>query len=420
LIKHQRTVKSCLSIQEKAGGILKKIEYSCKLCNKEFTSNNGLAYHVKICKDKGTKQLEETVLLLKKEVEELKKRDSTHSNTTNTTNTTNATVETSITDDNIHNLVNLYVTNKHNQLPIDLQNKPIGKWNVSRVTIMDKLFYGYEEFDEDLDDWKVGNVTTMYQMFYRCVKFDKPLDSWNVSNVRNMEGMFSYCRKFDQPLTHWEVSTVDNMIDMFYGCEMFNQSLDSWDVSNVQDMEGMFSHCINFNQPLTHWDVSSVTNMNEMFNGCSRFNQPIHNWDVRNVESWEDIFEDCNIEEQNKPHFENHARVDVDARQIHTTAAKINYTLLISTLKRILHNMPIPNNLNYSDYISTTILELIHTSDESEEMKNTQRQGLQRIMNERLTNLHYQSLSPVIRESIFYALEYVKNQSVELCKISIE
>jgi hypothetical protein len=73
--------------------------------------------------------------------------------------------------------------------------------------------------------------------------------------------------------------------------------------------------------------------------------------------------------------------------------------------------MPIPNNLNYSDYISTTILELIHTSDESEEMKNTQRQGLQRIMNERLTNLHYQSLSPVIRESIFYALEYVKTKS---------
>jgi len=343
----------------------------------------------------------------------------------------NTTIKTIITNENIRDLVQLYVKNKKEQLPIDLQNKPIGDWDVSNVTNMNKLFYNCIEFNEALDDWEVDNVTNMHKMFYKCYNFDKPLNSWIVSNVTDMEGMFSYCRNFDQPLDHWNVSNVTNMTDMFYECEMFNRSLDDWDVSNVVDMEGMFSNCIffndslnrwnvskvnnmfnmfsyceHFNKPLNNWDVSNVTNMGEMFLNCEHFNQPLNNWDVRNVEIWDDMFENCDIEEQNKPHFNV-----VDARQIHKASAKINYTQLISVLKEKVNNILIPENINYRDYINTAITKLINTSDESEEIKNTQRQGLQRIMSERLNNLDYQSLSPLTRESIFYVLEYVKTQS---------
>jgi hypothetical protein len=78
LIKHQRSVKKCLDIQAQRGHVNKKLSYTCTICKKEFTSNNGLQYHNNSCKQKKEiehkthSELHDTVLQLKKEVEELK------------------------------------------------------------------------------------------------------------------------------------------------------------------------------------------------------------------------------------------------------------------------------------------------------------------------------------------------------------
>ena len=37
----------------------------------------------------------------------------------------------------------------------------ISKWNVSNVTNMNYMFYGYKNFDCDLSDWDVSNVKNM-------------------------------------------------------------------------------------------------------------------------------------------------------------------------------------------------------------------------------------------------------------------
>ena len=386
---------------------------------------------------------------------------------------------TRITDDNIRDLVEKYINTKH-LLPRDLPrnindwditrvtdmselfmnysnfNEPLNKWTITRVDSMTQMFYGCTNFNQPLN-WNVSNVDDMGGMFYGCTKFNQKLN-WNVSSVTNMSGMFKGCTDFNKPLNFtitrvdfmtqmfygctnfnqkldWDVSDVGDMNEMFYGCTEFNQKLD-WDVSNVGDMEKMFYGCTDFNQPLD-WDVSNVSDMSEMFKGCTDFNQPL-DWDVSKVtnmsgmfanctdfnqdlnewvldsiEDFSGIFTNCNIDENNKPAA---FRIDrrIDPMQIHKESAKINYEKLNTLLKEQI-GKNIPTNIVYPTYINDTILAMIE-SEEPEEKKEVQKAGLERIMDEILNNLDYNLVSPLLRESIFYTLEFVKNQPAEFKK----
>ena len=94
------------------------------------------------------------------------------------------------------------------KLPDALLDHPIGDWNVSRVTNMFGLFFGWSSFNEPLNNWNVSNVINMSRMFHGCTSFNQPLDKWNVSNVTKMEEMFYGCTSFNQPLNNWNVSNV--------------------------------------------------------------------------------------------------------------------------------------------------------------------------------------------------------------------
>merc|ERR1712046_314774 len=65
----------------------------------------------------------------------------------------------------------------------------LSKWDVSRVTDMDFLFY-YSEFNGDLSKWDVSRVTYMNSMFYYS-KFTGDLSKWDVSQVKDMNSMFT-------------------------------------------------------------------------------------------------------------------------------------------------------------------------------------------------------------------------------------
>jgi surface protein len=186
--------------------------------------------------------------------------------------------QTNITNANIHNFVNLYITSK-NQLPEDLRDVDINDWNVSSVTDMSSLFEGQALFYEPLDRWDVSNVKNMRLMFKDCSRFNQPLNNWNVSNVENMSNMFMYCRRFNQPLNDWNVSHVNNMEGMFTFCTDFNQPLNKWDVSNVLHIRGMFTFCTKFNQVLTSWRLNNNVDILQpasMFMGTS--NLPPENY----------------------------------------------------------------------------------------------------------------------------------------------
>jgi len=128
--------------------------------------------------------------------------------------------ETVITDDNIKSFVKAYIHKKY-ELPDDLKRKPIGKWDVSRVTDMSALF-NHKGFNEDISQWNVSNVTNMERMFYQANSFNQPIGQWDVSNVTNMERMFDQANSFNQPIGEWNVSNVTNMDYMFCFAESFN------------------------------------------------------------------------------------------------------------------------------------------------------------------------------------------------------
>jgi surface protein len=151
-------------------------------------------------------------------------------------------MNTIITDSNIYELVDTYLDDP-TELPQDLQNIPIGKWDVHRVTSMESLFNNAHDFNEDINDWDVSEVVNMRSMFFGAENFNQPLDKWNVSKVENMGTMFAYCEIFNQPLNSWKLTKVNNMRGMFMGCRSFNQPLNRWRLSSdINDYE-MFKYC---------------------------------------------------------------------------------------------------------------------------------------------------------------------------------
>jgi surface protein len=129
-----------------------------------------------------------------------------------------------INNNNIGDYVKYYLERPEN-LPIFLQNIPIGNWNVSGVTDMHGLFQGRDDdtFNEPLNNWNVDNVTDMSMMFFNCQRFDQPLNSWNVSNVTDMRMMFFNCNRFNRPLNSWIINPGTNVYYMFENC---NELLD--------------------------------------------------------------------------------------------------------------------------------------------------------------------------------------------------
>ena len=68
---------------------------------------------------------------------------------------------------------------------------PIGKWDVSQVTNMSKIFHDLDDFNYGLSNWDVSRVTDMAGMFNFADYFNQDLSDWDVSRVANMDAMFA-------------------------------------------------------------------------------------------------------------------------------------------------------------------------------------------------------------------------------------
>ena len=60
---------------------------------------------------------------------------------------------------------------------------PIGEWDVSRVTDMNRMFLGAKNFNSDISNWDVSRVSDMSHMFYNAKLFNGDLSKWDVSKV---------------------------------------------------------------------------------------------------------------------------------------------------------------------------------------------------------------------------------------------
>jgi surface protein len=191
---------------------------------------------------------------------------------------------TIITNENIRRLVNAFISGERALKRIDAEDLvgvPIGKWDVSGVTIMDNLFENQFEFNEDIGDWDVSNVTSMSRMFINASKFNQDISRWNVSNVTNMISMFFFAQEFNQDISGWVVSKVTDMTNMFHGAKKFNQNISNWDVSKVRNIRSIFEGATNFDQDLSNWKLvglrlsqkDEIIYVRRMFKGSEMFDK---------------------------------------------------------------------------------------------------------------------------------------------------
>ena len=127
-----------------------------------------------------------------------------------------------LTNDTIIDAVKNYKSNRYN-----MEFKKYGhisRWDVSRVTNMNKLFQYRTDFNENIGDWDVSGVTNMYDMFAGATSFEgKGLKKWKTSKVTNMSNMFRKAESFNEDISVWDTSQVTTMNRMFHGAKIFNQ-----------------------------------------------------------------------------------------------------------------------------------------------------------------------------------------------------
>lgn len=172
-------------------------------------------------------------------------------------------------------------------------NQPIGNWNTSNVTNMNRVFYtsfgSNSVFNQDLSNWNMSKVTTVTEMFRNAVSFNNGgspnINNWIMSACTTLNLMFASAMKFNQPLNGWNTSKVTNMGQTFYDARAFNQPLSNWDLSLVTSTLGMFRDARSFHQDITMWNVSNISSMGDVNNGmfydANVFNQNLGGWDLR-------------------------------------------------------------------------------------------------------------------------------------------
>merc|ERR1740124_118801 len=137
----------------------------------------------------------------------------------------------------------------------------IEEWNVSAVTSMERLFYGYEfgTCNPPISNWGVGSVYNFSNMFYRAAAFNQNLSGWDVANGRNFIGMFEDAVTFNQDLSKWDVAAGYKFNGMFEEAAAFNQELSGWDVRKGKDFTYMFKNS-GMNQPIGDWNFKAMKN----------------------------------------------------------------------------------------------------------------------------------------------------------------
>ncbi len=94
----------------------------------------------------------------------------------------------------------------------------------------------------------------MDRMFNKAVKFDKPIGDWDVSKVTNMADMFAggyivttgWIKSiFNQDISKWNVSNVTNMTNMFQDNIKFNQNISCWQVPKITSTPSYFASYLN-------------------------------------------------------------------------------------------------------------------------------------------------------------------------------
>ena len=83
------------------------------------------------------------------------------------------------------------------------------------------MFFGAQNFNQDISKWNTSEVTDMNCMFYCAKNFNQNISSWDISKVTTMKEIFAYTIKFNQNISKWNLENIKNIDYMFYKAEAF-------------------------------------------------------------------------------------------------------------------------------------------------------------------------------------------------------
>ena len=112
----------------------------------------------------------------------------------------------------------------------------IKDWDVSEITNMNQLFNSESYTQQEIDyvNNKISESPYTLSVTQNLIKeFNQNIGKWNVSQVINMEKMFNQATQFNQDITSWNVSNVTNFKNMFEGANQFNYDISVWDINTV-------------------------------------------------------------------------------------------------------------------------------------------------------------------------------------------
>mgnify|MGYP002025387522 CR=1 FL=1 len=101
-----------------------------------------------------------------------------------------------------------------------------------------------------MSDWDVSDITSMYRLFggppssgRQRPHFNEDLSRWNVSRVTNMERIVQGASAFTGAgIGCWDVSSVTDMRFMLWGATSFNQRLGGQWATSTADKFRMFGN----------------------------------------------------------------------------------------------------------------------------------------------------------------------------------
>jgi surface protein len=146
---------------------------------------------------------------------------------------------------------------------------PIEDWNVSEVTNMQSLCYGFRSFDADLSKWNVESVIDMSSMFNKAPSFNSDISTWNTAKVTNMSKMFENAGAFNGDLSHWNTDAVADMTGSTFRCCAYNCYVASPVVKRYLTfvLSVVVSYCIFVSVPLQYLILVASMEFYAMANG---------------------------------------------------------------------------------------------------------------------------------------------------------
>ena len=113
-------------------------------------------------------------------------------------------------------------------------NQDLGLLNVSNATSFSEMFFGCNLFNNggssSINNWVIntGNNISFFGMFQNAPTFNQPIGNWNTSRVTSMNRMFNGATSFDQNIGSWNVSSVTDFTNF-----MLNKTPATFSAANL-------------------------------------------------------------------------------------------------------------------------------------------------------------------------------------------